>query len=153
MISQKVKFWKIKKKIKMTYNIVARYIKDINFKIPDAKSYFLIEKNIKDYKINIDIKSKNIKEDIIEIDTNLKLFSANQNNNQIQVSIIYSTLINLKEKISEKKKLERFILVDVPKSVYPEIRAILVFMFERSGFKNINIDKNVDFDALYSKRI
>ncbi len=137
----------------MTYNIVARYIKDINFKIPDAKSYFLIEKNIKDYKINIDIKSKNIKEDIIEIDTNLKLFSANQNNNQIQVSIIYSTLINLKEKISEKKKLERIILVDVPKSVYPEIRAILVFMFERSGFKNINIDKNVDFDALYSKRI
>ena len=56
----------------MSYSIVAKYIKDINFKIPDAKSYFLIEKKIRDYKINFDIKSKRINGDVIEIDTNLK---------------------------------------------------------------------------------
>ena len=57
----------------MSYNIVAKYIKDINFNIPDSKSYFLIEKNIVSYKINFDIKSKKIKDDILEIDTNLKI--------------------------------------------------------------------------------
>ena len=54
----------------MSYNIVAKYVKDINFNIPDAKSYFLIEKSIGNYKINFDIKSKKINGEILEIDTN-----------------------------------------------------------------------------------
>ena len=58
----------------MSYNIVAKYIKDINFKVPNAKSYFMIEKNIKNYKINFDIKSRKIKDDILEIDTDFTSF-------------------------------------------------------------------------------
>ena len=87
----------------MSYKIVTKYIKNIEFNIPDAKSYFLIEKNIKDYKINFDIKSKRIKEDIIEIDTNFKLRSQIESNNQIKVSILFSCLINLENKITDKK--------------------------------------------------
>ena len=42
----------------MTYKIVTKYIKDLSFEIKDAKSYFLLEKNIKDFTVNFDIKSK-----------------------------------------------------------------------------------------------
>ena len=59
--------------IKMNYKIVTKYIKELSFKIPDAKSYFLLEKNIKNYEVNFDIKSKKINESVIEVDTNLKL--------------------------------------------------------------------------------
>ena len=59
----------------MNYSIVAKYIKDINFNIPDAKSFFLIEKNIGKYRINFDIKSQKLKDGVVEIDTNLKLLS------------------------------------------------------------------------------
>ena len=135
----------------MSYNIVAKYIKDINFNIPDSKSYFLIEKNISNYKINFDIKSKKIKDDILEIDTNLKLISKVSIENEIKVSILFSTLINLKKNITNKKDLEKIVLVDVPTSIYPDIRSILVFLFERSGFKNINIDETVNFQSLYEK--
>tara|TARA_Y100000590_G_scaffold420595_1_gene523459 strand:+ start:1409 stop:1822 length:414 start_codon:yes stop_codon:yes gene_type:complete len=135
----------------MSYNIVAKYIKDINFNIPDSKSYFLIEKNISNYKINFDIKSKKIKDDILEIDTNLKLISKVSDENEIKVSILFSTLINLKSNITNKKDLEKIVLVDVPTSVYPDIRSVLVFLFERSGFKKINIDKTVNFQSLYKK--
>ncbi len=48
----------------MSYKIVTKYIKDVSFEISDAKSYFLLEKNIKNYKLVCDIKSKNIKENI-----------------------------------------------------------------------------------------
>jgi len=82
----------------MSYNIVAKYIKDINFNIPDSKSYFLIEKNIVSYKINFDIKSKKIKDDILEIDTNLKLIPRVSGEDEIKVSILFSTLINIKKK-------------------------------------------------------
>ena len=135
----------------MSYNIVAKYIKDISFKIPDAKSYFLIEKKIGDYKINFDIKSKKINDDILEIDTNLKLSSSNDKDNKIQVSILYSSLINLKEKMTNKKDLEKIILIDVPTLIYPDMRNILIFLFKQSGFKKINIDQNVNFEKLYKK--
>ena len=135
----------------MNYNIVGKYIKNINFNIPDSKSYFLIEKNIKNYKINFDIKSKKIKENIFEIDTNLKLMSEEPGENQIEVSIIFSTLISLKEDIKNKKDLKKIVLVDVPTSIYPEIRSVLVFLFEKSGFKQISLEKTVDFQILYEK--
>ena len=135
----------------MSYNIVAKYIKDISFKIPDAKSYFLIEKKIGDYKINFDIKSKKINDDIIEIDTNLKLSSPNDKDNKIQISILYSSLINLKGKMTNKNDLKKIILIDVPTLIYPDIRNILIFLFKQSGFKKINIDENVNFEKLYKK--
>ena len=135
----------------MNYSIVAKYIKDINFNIPDAKSYFMLEKNIGNYKINFDIKSKKIKDDILEIDTNLKLISKTSNENEIKVSILFSSLINLNQNIKNKKDLEKIILVDVPTSIYPDIRNILVFLFQSSGFKKINIDKTVNFECLYEK--
>jgi len=135
----------------MNYNIVAKYVKNINFNIPDAKSYFLIEKNISNYKINFDIKSKKIKDDILEIDTNLKLISGMPGENEIKISILFSTLISVKKNITNKKDLEKIILVDVPTSIYPDIRSILVFLFEKSGFKQINIDRAVNFKSLYEK--
>ena len=134
----------------MSYNIVTKYVKDINFNIPDAKSYFLIEKNIGNYKINFDIKSKKIKDNIVEIDTNLKLIPQEEKNNQIKVSILFSSIIDIKGKVTDKE-LEKIVLVDVPTSIYPDIRNILVFLFEKSGFKRINIDKNVSFENLYKK--
>ena len=135
----------------MNYSIVAKYIKDINFNIPDVKSYFLIEKNISNYKINFDIKSKKIKDDIIEIDTNLKLVSRTPNENEINVSILFSSLVNIKKNIENKKDLEKIVLVDVPTSIYPDIRNILVFLFEKSGFKKVNLDNTIDFENLYKK--
>ena len=135
----------------MSYNIVAKYIKDINFKVPNAKSYFMIEKNIKNYKINFDIKSRKIKDDILEIDTDLKLVSQVSDENEIKVSVLFSTLINFKKIITDKKELEKIILVDVPTTIYPDIRNILVFLFEKSGFKQISIDRSVDFKSLYEK--
>ena len=135
----------------MNYNIVGKYIKNINFNIPDSKSYFLIEKNIKNYKINFDIKSKKIKENIFEIDTNLKLMSEEPVENKIEVSIIFSTLISLKEDIKNKKDLKKIVLVDVPTSIYPEIRSVLDFLFEKSGFKQISLEKTIDFHSLYEK--
>ena len=135
----------------MSYNIVAKYIKDINFKVPNAKSYFMIEKNIKNYKINFDIKSRKIKDDILEIDTDLKLISQVSDENEIKVSVLFSTLVNFKKIITDKKELEKIILVEVPTTVYPDIRNILVFLFEKSGFKQISIDRSVDFKSLYEK--
>ena len=63
----------------MNYKIVAKYIKDLKFEIPNPKTFFLLEKNISNYKINIDIKSQQFKEKIIEVETTLALIPNNNN--------------------------------------------------------------------------
>ena len=57
----------------MNYKIIGKYIKNLDFRIPNPKAFFLLSKNISNYKINIDIKSNQVKENIIEVLTSLNL--------------------------------------------------------------------------------
>ena len=47
---------------------------------------------------------------------------------------------------------EKIILVDIPSQIYTELRKIFVSLFENSGFKDIKISENVDFEKLYTMR-
>ncbi len=138
----------------MSYKIVTKYIKELSFKIPDAKSYFLLEKNIKNYEVNFDIKSKKINESVIEVDTNLKLVPQKDDGKNIEVKVLFSSLINFEkdEKINSEE-LEKIILTKVPEEVYPDIRSIFVFLFEKCGFKKINLEEKIDFEKLYKNRM
>ena len=49
----------------MNYRIIAKYIKDLKFEIPNPQTFFLLEKNISNYRVKIDIKSNQYKEKII----------------------------------------------------------------------------------------
>ena len=51
----------------MNYKIIGKYIKELNFNIPNTKTFYLLSKDIVNYKINIDIKSNRIKQNIIEV--------------------------------------------------------------------------------------
>ena len=133
----------------MSYKIVAKYIKDLNFVIDDPKNFFLLTKNISNYKIKIDIKSKILKEKTIEVDTALSLTSTKSDFDKINVKIVYSAIIELNINLSDKKELEKIILVRVPTEIYPNIREIFILLFEKSGFKDVKIEKIVDFEKLY----
>ena len=61
------------KKEQLTVNV--QYIKDLSFEIAGAKAYFLLDKNIKNFQVNFDIKSQKINQNVIEVDTTLYLSS------------------------------------------------------------------------------
>ena len=134
----------------MTYKIVSKYIKDLSFEIAGAKAYFLLEKNIKNFLVNFDIKSQKINQNVIEVDTTLYL-SSKKDTNLTPISICLSSLVNF-EKEFEKKEMEKIILVEVPKIVYTEIRQTLCYLFEKSGFKNVDLQKEINFEKLYENK-
>ena len=136
----------------MTYKIIGKFIKDLNFNIPSPKTFFLLSKEISNYKINIDIKSNQLKQNIIEVLTTLSLTPVKDNIEKINTKIVYSTIVELLKDNIEKDDLEKIILVDVPSEVYAEIRKIFINLFENSGFKDIKINENVDFKKLYDMR-
>ena len=133
----------------MSFKIVAQYLKDVSFEIPDAKTALLLEKNIKNYKFICDINSKKIKEKIIEVDVNLKLLPINKKeDNVIHVSLELAALIQVEENL-KKEELEKIILVKVPTDVYPNLRETLVVLFRICGCNKVNIDEKIDFLKLY----
>ena len=136
----------------MSYKIIGKYIKDLNFNIPNPKTFFLLSKNISNYKINIDIKSIQVKQNIIEVLTSLSLTPIKDDFEKIDTKIIYSTIVELENEKIQKNEMEKIILINVPSEIYSELRQIFVFLFENSGFKDVKINETVDFEKLYKMR-
>ena len=136
----------------MSYKIIGKYIKELYFNIPNPKTFFLLSKDIANYKINIDIKSSQTKKNIIEVFTSLSLTPTKNNFEIINTKIIYSTIVELEGDQPSKGEMEKIILIEVPSKIYPELRKIFVFLFENSGFKDVKISENVDFNNLYKMR-
>ena len=136
----------------MSYKIIGKYIKELNFNIPNPKTFFLLSKDIANYKINIDIKSSQAKQNIIEVLTSLGLTPTKDDFETINAKIIFSTIIEVENERLSKKEMEKIILIEVPGKIYPELRKIFVFLFENSGFKNVKISEAVDFEKLYKMR-
>ena len=134
----------------MAYKIVSKYIKDLSFKIPGAKSYFLLEKNIRNYRVKIDVASKKLKENIMEIDTNLYFEPKDKDKDNFKISILFSSLINYEKKI-EDKELEKIVLIEVPTAIYPDVKKIVSLLFEKSGFKEFNLPE-MNFQKLYETK-
>ena len=136
----------------MNYKIIGKYIKELNFNIPNPKTFFLLSKDIANYKINIDIKSSQTKQNIIEVLTSLNLTPAKDDFETINTKIIYSTIVELEDKQLSKEEMEKIILIEVPSKIYPELRKIFIFLFENSGFKDVKIAENVNFENLYKMK-
>ena len=136
----------------MSYKIIGKYIKELKFNIPKPKTFFLLSQDISNYKINIDIKSTQIKQNIIEILTTLTLNPIKEDIDKIDTKIVFSTVVELDDIKINKEKMEKIILIEVPTKIYSELRNIFVFLFENSGFKNVKINESVDFEKLYKLR-
>ena len=136
----------------MNYKIIGKYIKDINFSIPNTKAFYLLSKNIANYKINIDIKSNRIKQNIIEVLTSLNLTPNKNDTDAINTKIVFATVVELQDEKIDKDQLEKIVLIEVPSQIYNELRKIFVGLFENSGFKDVNISENIDFQKLYNMR-
>jgi preprotein translocase subunit SecB len=136
----------------MSYKIISKFIKDISFEIPDARTFVMLEKEISKYNLNFDIKSKPFKENIIEVNTILSLVPNQDVKHKILTEINLATLISIEKKLKDKKELEKIILITLPTEIYPILYETFVYLFSQAGVKNIIIKKEVDFEKLYNEK-
>ena len=54
------------------FKILDRYIKDLSSETPDIETYIFVKERIGKYKLDIDIKSRELKNKMVEIDTKFK---------------------------------------------------------------------------------
>ena len=136
----------------MNYQILSKFIKDVSFEIPSVQSFILLEKEIKNYSLNFEIKSNKFKENIIEVNTILRLVPGDNIKNKLLAEINFAALVSVDANVTSKEELEKVILVKVPHEIYPSLYETFIFLFSQTGLKNINIDKEVSFEKLYNEK-
>tara|TARA_B110000438_G_scaffold101530_1_gene100436 strand:+ start:820 stop:1245 length:426 start_codon:yes stop_codon:yes gene_type:complete len=136
----------------MSYKIISKFIKDISFEIPNIQTFIMMEKEILNYKLNCDIKSKPYKDNIIEVSTILKLTPNQDVKHKMLTEINLTTLVSIDKNFEDKKELEKIILVKIPAEVYSTLYDTFIYLFKQAGIKDINIEKNLDFEKMYNEK-
>ncbi len=119
--------------------------------IPNPKTFILLDKEIKNYKLTFDIKSKPFKDNIVEVNTILKLVPGNEVKDKMLTEINLTALITIDTNIKDKKEIEKIILVKIPNEIYPTLYETFIYLFKQAGLKEIQIDKDVNFEKLYNE--
>ena len=136
----------------MNYQIISKFIKDISFEIPNAQSFVMLEKEIANYSLNFDVKSNPYKNNIIEVNTTLKMVPNQNVKHKILGEITGSSLVSIDKNFKDKTELEKIVLVNIPQEIYPTLYETFVFLFKQAGVKNIQINKEVNFQKLFDTR-
>jgi len=135
----------------MTYKIISKFIKDISFEIPNVQTFVMIEKEILNYNLNFDIKSNPFKDNIIEVNTILKLIPNQNVKHKMLVEINYTTLVSVENNFEDKKELEKIVLIKIPTEIYPTLYETFIYLFKQAGVKDIKIEKEINFEKMYNE--
>ena len=134
------------------FKILAQFVKDISCETPDIQSYIFVKENISKYQLNIDINSKALKDNMIEVNTTLKFEDKEPNEKKSYFEIIYASIVKVDEEVKDKKDLEKIILCDVQNKIYPNLEKTFLNLLHNSGFPEVKLDKKIDFTQLYKQR-
>jgi len=131
------------------YKILAKYVKDMSSETPDVDTYLFVKDNISNYSLNIDIKSKILKEKIIQVETTLTYSDKSQNKKKSIFVMVYATVIKIDDDLKDQKALGRVVLCDVQNEIYPELEKLFLNILNGSGYEGLKFNKKVDFEELY----
>ena len=135
------------------YKILGKFIKDMSSETPDVETYIFVKDRISKYQLSIDINSKPLKNKMVEINTILKFTDKEESKKKSYFEINFSTIIKINDDIGDKKELEKIILCDVQKEIYPDLEKSLLNLLHNSGYPNVKFEKKIDFEQLYNQRL
>ena len=134
------------------FKILGKYIKDLSSETPDIETYLFVRDRISTYQLDIDINSKALKNKMVEIITTFRFLDKTKNEKKSYFEIVYSTIIQVTDQVTDRKELERIILINVQNKIYPDLEKALLDLLHNSGYPGVRIEKKVDFENLYNQK-
>ena len=134
------------------YKILGKFIKDMSSETPDVETYIFVKDYISKYQLNIDIKSKELKNKMVEVNTIFKFEDKEKNEKKSYFEINFATIIKVDDEVKEKKELEKIILCDVQVEIYPDLEKSFLNLINNSGYPEIKFEKKINFEELYKQR-
>ena len=134
------------------YKILAKFIKDMSSETADTETFIFVKDNISKYHLSIDIKSKALKNKMIEINTIFKFEDKEKNQKKSYFEINFATIVKIDDEVKEKKELEKIILCDAQVEIYPDLEKSFLDLVHNSGYPGVKFEKKIDFLNLYNQR-
>ena len=128
---------------------ISQYIKDLSFEnFAAQKSKFETKKL--DLHLDLNIKKKALKKNLVEITINILLEARNSEEKKFLIELSYASTFLLDENTSATRE-KKIAFVDCPNIMFPFIRQIIFNISRDSGFKPVNLDF-IDFYDLYKSQ-
>lgn len=134
------------------YEIILKYIQDLSVEVPSAEVFVFSRDYITKYILGINITTKTLKNKMIEVITKVSYKDPTENKRKSHFEISYATVVKIVDKELEKQELEKILLCDIQKTIYPEIERILIKIIKDAGFPELKLEKNINFDELYKEK-
>ena len=90
---------------------------------------------------------------MIEVSTKLTFKDKDNNDKKSFFEIDYATIVQVEESVKDKNQLEKILLCEVQKEIYPKLESIFVKLINDTGFSGVKFDKKIDFEKLYNDRL
>ncbi len=133
------------------HKILVSYIKDLSVETPDPESLIAARENISKYSLKLDLSSKALKNKMIEVYTRLT-YEDKLNKKKTYFEMIYATVVRIEEDKPKPEDLKKFILCDLQIQIYPAIEKTFLEILKLSGFPQLQLKSNVDFNKLYKEK-
>jgi len=134
------------------FKIVSQFVKDISSETPNVETYLYVKEYLKNYNLDIDISTKPLNNRMIEVSTKLTYIDKGKSKNKSVFEIIYASIVKINEEIKDRKIIEKIILCDVQKEIYPNLEKIFIDLLNNSGYPGVKFEKKIDFEELYNKK-
>jgi preprotein translocase subunit SecB len=135
------------------FKILTQFVKDMSSETPDVETYLYVKEYLKNYNLSIDITTKPLKNRMIEVNTKISYMDKEEIKKKSYFEITYASIVKIDEQIKDRKIIEKIILCDVQKEIYPNIEKVFINLLSNSGFPGIRFEKKVDFEQLYNQRL
>ena len=135
------------------FKILTQFVKDMSCETPDVETYLYVKEYLKNYNLDIDITTKPLKNRMIEVNTKLSYSDKGKSKNKSYFEITYASIVKINEEIKDRKIIEKIILCDTQKEIYPNLEKVFLNLLSSAGFPGIKFEKKVDFEELYNQRL
>ena len=135
------------------FKILTQFVKDMSSETPNVETYLYVKDYIKNYNLNIEITTKPLKNRMVEVNTKLDYMDKGKSQNKSHFEMNYASIIKIDEEIKDRKIIEKIILCDVQKEIYPNLEKTFINLLSSSGYPNVKFEKKIDFEKLYKQKI
>ena len=134
------------------YEIVAKYIKDISFEIPDPDCFIDAAQNLGSYSTKLDLSSKPFKNNLIELNCKFALEAPDKIEKKIHAEVCLAIVFKITNTKLTTEEVKKLILVTLPTENFSFMKVVVTDLFQKSGFKQFSFTKEVNFQELYNQQ-
>jgi len=134
------------------YEVVAKYIKDISFEIPNPDCFIDAAQNLGSYSTKLDLSSKPFKNNLIELNCKFALEAPDKIEKKIYAEVCLAIVFKITNTKLCPEEVKKLILVTLPTENFSFMKEMVTDLFQKSGFKQFSFTKEVNFQELYNQQ-